>query len=489
MRIDEIERSPSKKLTWILAFFCFGILIGPLGSSIPSLVVLEVSGVILIGSFWCSSRKKLWMWALCCVLLGVFRYQQGLIPDTVLTVADSIGSTIRVEGMIDSDVEKRLNSQQALVSQVAVADLPVDGKLLVRFPLFPEVHYADRVMFTCELKAPQPIEGFAYDRQLASRGVLAVCSFPQFVFVQQDTSLRVTSVILKGRDFLIDRLHQVIPEPHASFISGLLFGGSSSLSSYLREDFSRTGVSHILAASGFNVSIVSLYLLHLLIQSPLGRKRGLLTTTSFLIVYMIAAGATPAVMRATIMAGLLIVQMAIGRRASMRNALLFAFSAMLLINPRLLLDDVGFQLSFVATYALLFIHPRFEHLFSFIPDVAGIRTAVSSSCIAIVSTLPIVLWHFGQLSLIAPIANAIVLPVIPFLMIAGVMAMIGGVWFALPAYGLSFLLLRFVQVLSSLSYASLSLVHARLIAIILGCVYLAWSVFDYYDVSSTRSSS
>ena len=488
MRVDEVERSLSKKFTWVLAFFCFGILIGPLLSSVSSLLVLGLSGFALIGS-WISPRKKLWLWAVCCVLFGVFRYQQTLVPDTVVTIADSVGSTIRVEGIIDSDVEKRVNMQQATLSQVTVVDRPVDGKLLVRFPLVPEVHHADRVTFTCALNRPEPIEGFAYDRQLAARGILAICSFPQFVFVQPSSTTTLTSMILQGRDLLINRLHQVIPEPHASFIAGLLFGGSSSLSSFLREDFSRTGVSHILAASGFNVSIVSLYLLHLLIQSPLGKQRGIVMTTFFLFVYMIAAGATPAVMRATVMAGLLIIQLAIGRRVSMRNSVLLALACMLLWNPRLLLDDVGFQLSFVATSALLFIHPRCEHVFSFIPDVVGIRTAVSSSCIAIVSTLPIVVWHFGQLSVIAPIANAIVLPMVPFLIMFGVLGMIGGVWLALPAFSLSFLLLRLVQVLSSLPFASLTIVHARLVAVVFCLISVAWFIFDYDDVFSTRSSS
>lgn len=490
MKLFEIVRSPSKMLTWILGFFCLGILVGPFFLSFSNLIFLGVAGGTFLFSFWLSGEQKLLLLAVACLAFGVFRYQQSFLPDAVTTVQDKIGISVRVEGIISADIERRVGIQQTILSHVSVADESVSGKILVRFPLFPKLSYKDRVVFSCLLKKPEPFQGFAYDRQLAARGVMAVCSFPEFVSVISHQPGGLVGSILWGRDALVARLHAVIPEPHASFVAGLLFGGSSSLSSDVRDDFSRTGLSHILAASGFNVSLFSLYLLHLLLQSPLGRRRGLIVTSLLLLVYLFAAGATPAVVRATVMAGMLVLQKAIGRRASLRNAFLFALTFMLLLNPRLLLDDVGFQLSFVATAALVFVLPRFESWFEFISEFAGVRTAVASSSVAIVCTLPILFWHFGELSLVAPLANALVLPFVPLLMVLGVIGMIGGSFVALPAYGLSFMILRLTQVLSSLPFASVSIIYAHLISLLILGVFIVIFIYDrFYGVTSSRSAT
>lgn len=476
-------------LTAILVFFVSGILIGPLWLDVSSLLVLSLVIVTGFGFLWTKKERRALCLLFVCFFFGIFRYQESFLPTYVTTVTDKIDRSMRIEATIDSDVEARTNFQQAILSDVRVADETVSGKILTRFPLYPNIEYGDRLLFTCLLEKPEPFNGFAYDRQLRSRGVLAICPFPEFVTVIAKSQRGGWSTILALRDQLISHLRLALPEPHASFISGLIFGGSSSLSTHIRDDFSRTGLSHILAASGFNVSLFSLFLLRLLLQSPLGRSWGLLVSVCLLVVYIIAAGATPAVVRAAIMACVLMIQMAIRRKASQRNMLLMALALMLLINPQILLDDVGFQLSFVATAALLFLLPHVEDRFLLFPQQFGIRTLIASSCVAIVATLPILLWHFGELSLMAPIANALILPFVPVLMALGVFALTGISVLALPAYGLASLLLQLIHVLSSLPFASFPIDSARTLAIIFvtgACIFYCFH--HYARIISARPS-
>lgn len=484
--LHKIASSPSKTLTWILAFFCLGVLVAPFFLSFSSYPFLFAALLALLAGSVLRPNRRLLVFACACIAFGIFRYQQSFFPPNLTTVADRVGITTRVEATVSSDVEHRLSRQQAIVSQVRLAGESVEGKLLVHLPLYPSVRYGDQLAFSCALARPGPIDGFAYDRQLAARGVLAVCAFPQYVTVNASQTTLIGS-ILAVRDHLIARLQSGLPEPHVSFVSGLLFGGSSSLSPALRDDFSRTGLSHILAASGFNLSLFSVVLLGILLQSPFGRRRGLVLTGIFLLVYVVIAGGTPAVVRSALMAGVLIIQKGIGRQASSINLLLLALAIMLLVNPKLLLDDVGFQLSFVATASLLFIHPRVEHWFHVIPEDIGIRTAITSSVVAIIFTLPILLWHFGSVSLFAPIANAIVLPFVPLLMALGMMALFGGIFFALPAYGLSFVLLRMTQALSAVPLASLTVVHARLFAVLIAGCLIGWIFYDRYVTASRKT--
>ncbi len=482
-----LNRSPSKTLAFVLVFFCLGILVGPLFVSVPSLPFFYVALSLFVVAQLLKTDRRFALLMFACLLFGIFRYQQSLVPTYLTTLSDHTNASTRIEGKIISDVERRIGTQQTILGNVRVADESVYGKLLVRFPLYPTVTYGDTVTFSCRLKRPEPFNGFAYDRQLEARGVLATCSFPQFVSVSQKAPRTIVSHVLFVRDTLVERLRSILPEPHASFVAGLLFGGSSSLSSDLKEDFSRTGISHILAASGFNVSIFSVLLLHWLLQSPLGRRRGLIATSIFLLLYVIAAGATASVVRAGVMAGLLIVQAAVRRRALMINVVLLALSGMLLIHPRLLLDDVGFQLSFVAASSLLFVLPAIEHRFAFIPTTFGLRTSIAASCTAIVFTLPILLWHFGEISLIAPLVNAIVLPFISFLMALSLIALlVSGLWmtlgqvFAIPVIGLSYLLLRIISVFGSLSFATLPIFASKLVAMIVAVFLLSWIIYNRY---------
>ncbi len=485
-----LSRSPSKTLTLVLVFFCFGILVGPFFLPVASLPFFFVSLGLLIVAQFLNNHRRFFLIVLACFLFGIFRYQQSMLPSMLTTLHDREKMSTRLEGKIVSDVERRVGTQQAILSDMRVADESVYGKLLVRFPLYPKLSYGDIVRFTCTLDRPEPFNGFAYDRQLEARGVLSVCSFPQFIFVSKQVSPTIVSRVLLFRDTLTQRLRILLPEPHASFVAGLLFGGSSSLSSDMKEDFSRTGTSHILAASGFNVSIFSVLLLHLMLQSPLGRKRGLIVASVFLLLYVIAAGVTPSVVRAGVMAGLLVIQTAVRRRALMINVVLLALSGMLLINPRLLLSDVGFQLSFVAASSLLFVLPAIEHRFAFLPSAFGLRTAASSSCTAIVFTLPILLWHFGELSLIAPLVNAIVLPFVPFLMALAAIALAVSVFWitlghlvAVPVIGLSYLLLRLIDIFGSLSFASIPILFSKTLAVAVAAILLGWIIYHRHVIA------
>ena len=422
MFIDRLRLSPSKTLASFLAMFCFGVLLGaflpPFEASIGILLIIAPAGVACI----MPGRKRFILFLAAMLMLGVFRHHQALLPSHVQTVADHTGISVRVEGIVSSEVDVRERSQRVVIDDVRIVDDIVDGKVLVQLLMYPEVQYGDTLVFNCLLERPEPFNGFAYDRYLATQGIYATCPFPQFVDVISSHTTLIGAV-LGVKSFLLTRLERLVPEPHAAFLSGLLFGGSSSLSSDLKDDFSRTGTSHILAASGFNVSLFSLVFLTWIMQTPLGRKKGLVLTGLLLVVYTITAGATPAVVRAAIMGFLVLLEHWISRKAFMLNVILLAGAFMLFVNPLLLLGDVGFQLSFAATVGLLvYTKPIASHL-SFIPNRMGLRDSFSASLAAIAVTLPIIVWHFGQVSLIAPMANLLILPLVPYAIGFGILAL------------------------------------------------------------------
>lgn len=432
-------RSPSKTLAWILAVFCFGVLV------------------------------------------------YDLLPHQPPSIADVPSSSIRVTGVVDAEVERRVDGQRIVLDQVSFVDDSQEGKLLVWASLYPEIGYGDELVFNCRVERPEPFEGFAYDAYLATKGIYAVCFQPQYIDVHPSSSWSVIGSILTIKSFSIDTLRAMVPEPHSSFLSGLLFGGSTALSSNLKDDFRATGTSHILAASGYNVSIFSVMFLGFILASPMGRRRGLILTTVLLVLYVVVAGASAAVVRAGIMGFLVVLGKWISRKAYMLNVFLLTASVMLFFNPLLLLYDVGFQLSFVATIAIVALTKPWSERLDFIPDTLGLRETFAGSLAATVLTLPIVLWNFGTISLVSPFANLLVLPLVPYAMamtgiglLAGITSESIGSLIALPAWALSNVMLRIIEAFGAIPFAFAQVAHARLLAIIVAVLlFLVWFKHRY----------
>lgn len=277
------------------------------------------------------------------------------------------------------------------------------------------------------------------------------------------------------RAWIGERMGAALPEPYAGFLTGLIFGGSSTLPDGLREAFRATGLSHILSASGSNVALTTFVFFHFAITTPLGRRWGTRVTAGLLLLYVFVAGAGAAIVRAAIMGAVVLLGESVRRRASPHNALLLAAALMLAFDPSLAREDVGFQLSVAATYAMMaWAGPMGERL-AFLPERFGLRESLAGSLAAIAITTPIVLWHFGTVSLIAPVANLLVLPLVPFAIAFGIVALSASIALSalsslsaiisIPAWALSSIMLHVASWLDAVPHASVSVPHAHALAI------------------------
>jgi len=509
MGLAALGKSPSARFAFGAGSFCAGVAVAPLILHVPPAMIVAA---LLVCVFLCavSPRRSppdrmtsvvraglriVFLFA-ALFFLGAWRYGQILPPSHVPTVADRTGYSVRVSGVAAGALEERFSGGRIVLKDTFVAEEAVWGKVLVSLPEQARVGFGDALTFSCRLRVPEPIETFRYDRQLRSRGILALCLSPEFLTVQQtrESSViaRAQSAILSVRDFIIGRFSLILPEPHASFVSGLLFGGSSTLSKELREDFSQTGASHILAASGFNVSLFTLWFLGFAMATRLGRRGGILVTTIFLIGYVFAAGATAAVVRAALMAALLLVAKWFARKPHPPNLLLAAAALLLWFNPQLLRDDVGFQLSFVAVSAIMLTGERWKTYFDFLPERWRIRESFGASCAAILFTLPIVVWHFGTVSFISILANALVLPFIPVLMFLGLIGLFGsflsaslGMVASWPALALSSFLLHLIRWFGAVPFGTTTVISAHIVAVL---ITIGFGAICFYVIRIKKSA-
>ncbi|GEM_PF-5185421 len=476
MRIlEKIATSPSRTLTVLLAAFCVGIALG----SIPTIsfpfegwvgngCVLGIS-LFLVFFYWKKHALRLFVLVVFTLCLGLARGALFLsVPEAI-----AFDSPVQIQGHVFGEVEQRLSSQRVTLAGVSINGRFLRSNILIHAPLYPIINTDDVISLNCALRRPEPIQGFLYDLYLKSRGVEAICQRASAFSVSSSKHSSVSGMVLRLKQFLVRRLALAIPEPASTFLVGLVFGGASGLSPDVQDVFSKTGTSHVLAASGFNVSLFTAVFLAWVMETRLGRRRGIAVTFVLLAAYVIMAGAVPAVMRAALMGSVLLVGAWTRRKADTVNLLLLAAVIMLAVNPIILFADPGFQLSFVATSALIFVSPHWEKFFLFIPRRFGLRESFVTSLAACVLTIPISLWHFASVSAIAPLANLFVLPFVPALMFLGLAAFGGavihpflGMLIGLPAWAGSILFLRLIQIMGATPFARMPFTHPHLAAVL-----------------------
>ena len=261
------------------------------------------------------------------------------------------------------------------------------------------------------------------------------------------------------RSDLARPLRLLVPEPESGILLGIVLGERASVSQDLARAFAVSGTTHLLAISGFNMTLVGAAVALAL----RGRARPMVravATVAAIVTYSLLVGLAPSVMRAALMASVASLGLASGRRAATANALCVAVTAMLFADPAAI-ADLGFVLSAAATAGLVLWQAPLAARFSRLPGALseGLATTLAASA----PTLPIVAAAFGRVSIVSPIANLVAVPLFPPLMLTGAAASAVGTMsldlarpVALVAYGCALALRSVVEIFAALPVAAVS---------------------------------
>jgi competence protein ComEC len=328
------------------------------------------------------------------------------------------------------EVDERLDQIKLTVDARSLNSKKVNGLVLIKTPLFPKYEYGDEVDVTCKLKTPQPIEDFRYDNYLARYNIYSVCYNAGIFVKNKNQGNWLKARLLNLKNILVSSINQTLPEPHAAFLAGILIGERKGLPPALVADFQTTGVSHIVAISGYNISVMAAMIMNLCLSFKINRKRAFFVIVIGLIFFVILTGASAAVIRAAVMGIIVLIAKQVGRQSQVRNVLALTALIMLIINPKILLYDAGFQLSFLATLGLIYFVPVIEKYFQWLPEKLAIRENLTTTMSAIIFTTPLILFQFGRLSIVAPLVNVLILSCIPLSMTIGFIQVLIGIFFA-----------------------------------------------------------
>ena len=310
--------------------------------------------------------------------------------------------------------------------------LPGPGafRVAATLPRYPQIEPGDRIEVGGRTR-PRPDS--PYGRYLARLDAWGTLDARSMTLLARPTD---PGTILESlRRDAGDLLTRVLPEPEAGLAAGILIGLRDRVDRDVAAAFTTAGVSHVVAISGWNIAIVAAAIGAM--AGRLGRRRRSIVTAAAIVVYIAFAGASPSVLRAGAMAGVVLFARESGRSGRAAAALGWAAFLLLLADPPLI-GDAGFQLSTLATAGLIaWASPLTDRI-----DRLGrgrlprwLAESLGISLAAQAATLPIVLASFGRLAVISPVVNLLVVPIVAPAMAAGIVALAGGMLVALGAPG------------------------------------------------------
>jgi len=408
------------------------------------LLFFLILGIILISVLWKYKRIVVLGFCILFLALGIWHCQSAIleIPEVEEKEVSFVGIVVEEPDVREKSTKLTLETEE------------MKGKVLITVFKYPEYQYGDRLKVKGTLEAPQALDEFNYKDYLAKDGIYSVIYFPEIKLLERNQGNVILAGILKLKDNLRGVINQNLSPPQSSILAAMLLGDKRQISETWKGKLNLAGVRHLTAISGMHVAILTVILMSILAALGFWPKQIFLITILLISFFVIMTGFQSSAIRAGIMGIMFLLAKYLGRQAVSVRPLVFAASFMLVENPLLLRWDVGFQLSFLAVLGIIYFLPYFKRWLKI--EVLAMTLAAQ------VLTLPILIFNFGYFSLVSPLTNVLIVPLLPFILGLGFLfAFLGMVFsplgwlFSLPAWLLLTYLTEIVDFFSNLPFAAL----------------------------------
>lgn len=393
------------------------------------------------------------------IIIGAAAYSLFVPPflSSVLVAAE--GTRIRIEGVVvrPPDVRERM---------VQITVQTPQGLILVRADRFITYQYGDRVRVEGVLERPESFvtdseRVFNYPMYLYVHGITHVISFAEVEVLASGEGNPFLAGLVSVKDWMADAIAVAVPEPESALLAGLLLGEKRGLGDKLTELFRRAGLVHIIVLSGYNIALI-INTVRMLASMLLPRIGALFVSAIAALVFMLMTGASETAIRATFMALVVLMAQALHRPADGLRILGIVAATMAVWNPYLVLYDLSYQLSVTATFGLIVFSKKIQHYFAFLRS-KPLSEIVATTLATQIAVLPLLIFSIGQVSIISLISNILILPVVPYAMLAGfVSALVASVSatlafpFSAVAYALLHYIILLAEFLGSMPYAAVT---------------------------------
>lgn len=413
-------------------------------ASYPFWIWIALAIALLVGAVLSLTKEKKLIGASICIsslaiVLSLWTVARTTKNFQSQTLPSYVPQTITLLGTVTGDPGGKPPAALYPVVVEAIEQsgslIAVSGNVLVEdFGGWPEYRIGDRIRAEGTVELPKNSDEFHYGHYLRPQGISTILKRATIALASTPYPLRPTTsirrILQSAKLWFESHINRVFPEPEAALITGLLTGERRGFSKRLLDDFATTGLTHLVAISGTNVTIIIGILGGLLFWLPL--KLRFFPQVIAIVLFTLFVGASASVVRAAIMGTLGLTALELGRIRDTRLAILWTAFLMTLWKPEQLWWDAGFQLSFAAVIGVTEIGPRLQKAFEKIPKTLGLRDSLAMTLAAQLTTLPVSILTFGQVSLIAPLSNILAAPLVPVAMLFGFLGTMTSVaWFPL----------------------------------------------------------
>lgn len=458
--------------SWLVAYASLGILVGAvLAQYVDQILFSSIAWLLtasaLIGTGLLHRKIYLIPVVICGgVLLGLWR---GSVEQGHLAVYQQLfHSQVTLTGTVseDRDVGKK-NEVLLRLNNISIADMAIAGKIWVSSKTDADIKRGDSVT----------VEG----NILPGFGTFSASIYQaKIVKVQRPEPGDVARQV---RDWFADAVRVAIPDPEASLGIGYLVGQRRALPPELDQALTIAGLTHIVVASGYNLTILVRLARRLFMR--ISRYTAALAGTGMMVSFIAITGNSPSMARAGLVTGLSLLAWYYGRKFHPLVLLPFAAAITVLVEPSYAWGDLGWELSFAAFAGVMILAPLLQAYFFGDKKPGTLRQILGETVSAQIVTLPILVLAFGQFSNVAVIANILILPLVPLAMLLTFIAGIGALTIpvaatviGLPAYGLLHYMTNVAMYVSSLPWAQSQLtiniwwVGGYYLVLAILCIYL-----------------
>lgn len=448
---------------YAIAFFLSGIFIASFSLNFYSIsfFALGLSGVFFILGKFCIRIARLRLMALVSlretprretrpcekqirnfaffslfIIVGAFYYQ---VFDNYQKITTKViyGQKIEFQAVVLKITEQGQNQKF-----IAELQKPLHGKISIIAKPYPQYKYGDLIQLESVIKKPEK----EFASYLEKEGVLGTVNFPKTNLIASGHGTKIKHALLSFKEKIIASFQKTLSGEKSAFLAGLTLGERGEFSKEFKDKMSQSGTTHLVALSGYNISILAAAVF-LVLGQFFSRRKSFWFSLAIIFGFVVMTGAETSVVRAAVMGSIFLVSQQAQRLYSFRNSIAIAAFFMILFNPKILKFDIGFQLSFAALLGIVYLMPAIVKFFKIEGDGSFMawKENLITTASAQMAVFPLLILNFGQFSFLSLISNVLILGFIPLTM--GLGFLLG--FLGMISYGLSLLFSPIVDLLLS----------------------------------------
>ncbi len=478
----------------VTAGFLSGVFVASFGLPLYSLAGFLFSCAVIVGIyiFYFVNERPLRYHLffvtlfLFCVSLGLVRFALAT-PHSDNSLLSQVGKSVEVQGTIVDEPQEKGTYRQYVV------ETDSKTKILIRGPMFPIFSYGDIVSVYGGLDLPKSFETgngrtFDYQSYLLKDGITFIISHATLTKLGDGQVSFISKELFKVKNNFVSSLERVIPYPQSGLLAGIILGVSDGMTKGLTDAFRKVGIIHIIVLSGYNIMIVAESTRK--IFSRFGRLYSFSFGAIAIILFTIMVGGGSSVIRAAFMALLAISAQVLRRKYDVGRGLVLAALIMVALNPWILVYDLGFQLSFLATVALIWFSPLLSPYLKWITEKWGLREIASATLATQIFVMPLLIYASGIVSISGFFVNLIVLPIVPMLMgigfFTGLLGFLGYYVAFIPAMITYFILVYIIWIAEHVSQIPGSYLSLSAVSPLVPFVCYTIFVLGFFYIKNTK---